>query len=165
VSGPWFKCSPVDARFFEQAPMRLQAALDVDRPASEVWEDLTTDHPLYWCRILKDVSWTSPRPFGEGTTRVVRALGGVSVLKERFFRWEEGRRKSFFVEEANAPLFRRLAEDYLVEPRGAETCRFTWTIAAEPRLGGRPLASVNRRILETLFTDSRRHFGQARAAA
>jgi hypothetical protein len=161
MRGPSFRCSPVDASFFEQAPLRLQAEFEIKRPAAEVWGDLTAEHPLVWCRILKDATWTSERPFGCGTARVARVFGGANVVKERFFLWDEGRRHSFFIEETNSPLFRRFAEDYVVEPTSASSCRFTWTIAAEPRLAAHLLSPLNRRLLSTLFSDTREHYGLA----
>ncbi|CAM3095146.1 hypothetical protein SKPI104516_18375 [Skermania piniformis] len=85
-------------------------------------------------------------------------------LRERFFRWEEGRRHSFGVTESNVPLLSRFAEDYLVEPM-ADGSRFTWTIAAEMKaplrrpnfLGSFPLE----RIMRTLEADTRQHFERA----
>jgi Polyketide cyclase / dehydrase and lipid transport len=156
---PWFQCQPADETFLDQAPLRLVGEFPIARPAERVWADLTGDSPLSWCRILQSVEWTSPRPFGVGTTRTVRALWGANVLKEEYFLWEEGRRHSFFVVEASAPLFRRLAEDYLVEPTSEHSCRFTWTIAVEQTPLGRLGAPVNKRILETLFRDTRLHYG------
>src|ERR1700685_1776121 len=103
---PWFNCQPVEETFFETAPMRLRAKFDVPLPAARVWEELTSEDALFWCRILQDVSWTSPRPFGVGTTREVKALWGANLLREHYFRWEEGRRHSFYVLESSAPLFR-----------------------------------------------------------
>jgi hypothetical protein len=138
--------------------MRLQEAFAVSRPAAAVWADLTNDNPLSWCRILRRITWTSPRPFGVGTTRTASALGGANVLREHFFRWEEGRRHSFYVIEASAPLFRHFAEDYLVEPTGEDSCVFTWTIAAEPRPLARPAAPLNRALLRSLFRDTRKHY-------
>jgi hypothetical protein len=158
---PTFSSAPVDESFFDLAPFQLRGEFEVPRPASDVWAELTADEPLAWCRILRRVTWTSPRPFGVGTTRTASALGGLNVLHEEFFRWEEGRRKSFFVQEASLPLFSRFAEDYLVEPVSAGSCRFTWTIAAEPRPAARLGTPLNRRLLETLFRDTRRHYGIA----
>lgn len=156
---PWFSCQPVDETFFETAPMRLRAKFDVPLSAATVWEELTSDDALFWCRILQDVSWTSPRPFGVGTTREVKALWGANLLKEHYFRWEEGHRHSFYVVESSAPLFRSLAEDYLVEPTSEDSCRFTWMIAATPKAAARPGGPVNRALLKTLFTDTAKHYG------
>jgi hypothetical protein len=161
MPGPWFRCESADEAFLETAPMRLRGVFEVPRPAAEVWGELTSDRPLHWCRILSDVSWTSPRPFGVGTTRTVKALRGASVLKERYFRWEEGSRHSFEVLETTNPMIRRLAEDYLVEPISDSASRFTWLIAVEPRALARPANPLNRRLLVTLFTDTDRHFAAA----
>ena len=158
---PWFATRPVDETFFDTAPFRLQEGFDIPRPASDVWAELTDERPLAWCRILQDVAWTSPRPFGVGTTRTVRALGGVNVLREWFFRWEEGRRFSFFALEASVPLFRRFAEDYLVEDTSESSCRFTWTIAITPSALGKPGAPINRLVFGGLFRDTGRYFNAA----
>jgi hypothetical protein len=156
---PWFSCRPVDESFFDTAPMRLRAKFEVPLPAAKVWEELTSDDALFWCRILQDVTWTSPRPFGVGTTREVKALWGANLLREHYFRWEEGHRHSFYVLESSAPLFRSLAEDYLVEPTSETSCRFSWTIAVEPKAAARLGGPVNRALLKTLFTDTARHYG------
>jgi hypothetical protein len=156
---PWFSCTPVGESFFEEAPMRLRAGFEIVRPAAVVWDELCADDALHWCRILGDVRWTSPRPFGVGTTREVKALMGTTVLREHYFLWEEGRRHCFHVAETTSPLFKALAEDYTVEPRGEDACRFTWTVAVELTAIGRPGAPINRAILKTLFTDTARHYG------
>jgi hypothetical protein len=139
--------------------VRLRASFEIARPAAKVWEELTADDALHWCRILQEVRWTSPRPFGVGTTREVNALHGANKLRERYFLWEEGRRHAFYVVETTGLLFKALAEDYLVEPTGEETCRFTWTIAVRPSAIGKAAMPVNRAILKTLFTDTARHYG------
>lgn len=156
---PWFKTEPADEAFLDAAPLRLQEGFEIPLPAARVWGELTDENPLSWCRILQRITWTSPRPFGVGTTRTARALGGANVIKERYFRWEEGRRHSFMVVEASTPMFRRFAEDYLVESVSETACRFTWTIAVESKPAARLADPVNRRLLETLFTDTRKHYG------
>jgi hypothetical protein len=137
VPRPWFSTQPVDQAFFDTAPFRLREAFEIPRPAAQVWLDLIADNPLSWCRIIQRITWTSPRPFGVGTTRTARTIGSAMVINERFFRWEEGSRQSFFVLEASVPFFRRFAEDYLVEATSETSCRFTWTIAIEPRPAAR----------------------------
>jgi hypothetical protein len=158
---PWFKNEPVNESFFDSAPVKISDTFAINKPASEVWNDLTADGTLAWCRILDDVSWTSPRPFGVGTTRTATSLKGANVIHEYFFRWEEGRRKSFYVVEASAPMFKRFAEDYLVEPTSDDSCTFTWTIAYEAKAAMKPGRALNNRILGTLFTDTRKHYAAA----
>jgi hypothetical protein len=87
------------------------------------------------------------------------ALFGALVVEERYFRWEEGRRQSFCVERASLPLFRRFAEDYLVEETSPTTSRFTWTIALDPSPAARPGDPLNALIVKGLFKDTQRHFG------
>jgi hypothetical protein len=158
VRRPWFPARPVEEEFLDSAPFRLAETFAISRPAEEVWAELAGEHPLWWCGLLRSVTWTSSRPFGVGTTRTVQTIGSAVLLKERYFRWEEGRRKSFHVFESSLPLFVRFAEDYLVEPQGESSSRFTWTIAIEPRPFARPADPLNRALLSTLFRDTRRHY-------
>jgi polyketide cyclase/dehydrase/lipid transport protein len=154
-----FSLQPCDEAFFESAPVRDAATFDIPLPAETVWAELTAGDALGWCRAL-DIDWTSPRPFGVGTTRTARVYKGTAlVLRERFFTWEEGRRKSFYGLEASLPAYRRLAEDYLVEPTSDESCRLTWVIASEPTALGRAMAPLTRPITNSFFKDTRRHYG------
>lgn len=155
-----FALEPADESFLSSAPARFSDTFEIPRPAEDVWRELVSDKPLDWCRALS-IDWTSPRPFGVGTTRQATVLRGVSKVQERYFIWEEGRRNTFYVTGANAPLFRRLAEDYVVEPDGPSRCRFTWTIALEPTQLGRLGAPLNALIFKSLFADTRRHFNAA----
>jgi hypothetical protein len=156
---PWFKLRPCDEDFLRAAPRHHAAVFDIPQAAGRVWAELTSDQTLSWCSALADVAWTSKRPFGEGTTRTVRMPMGVLALKEVYFRWEEGRRKSFYVSDATLPLFRRFAEDYFVEETSPSSCRFTWTVASEAPRAARPGDPINALITRSLFRDTRRHFG------
>ena len=156
---PRFKLQPVDETFFDAAPKRFVGTFEIGRPASEVWAELVADGALSFCRSLRGASWTSPRPFGVGTTRTMPALFGALVVDERYFRWEEGRQQSFCVERASLPMFRRFAEDYLVKETSPTTSRFTWTIALDPYPAMRLGDPVNALIVRGLFKDTRRHFG------
>ncbi|MCW2786679.1 MAG: hypothetical protein JWP74_3196 [Marmoricola sp.] len=149
---------PVDADFFDSAPFRVSETFHIPRPAEAVWKDLVSDRPLDWCRVLS-IHWTSARPFGVGTTRTAKILGGVIIVNERYFLWEEGRRMAFCVESANLPMFKHLAEDYLVEPDGPDACRFTWRAGLAPTLVGKLGSPVNGLLFKSIFADTRKHFG------
>ncbi len=151
---------PVDESFFASAPERYSDTFAIARSAETVWADLVSDTPLAWCRGLS-LSWTSERPFGVGTTRRAASLGGAIKLKERYFIWEDAHRQAFYVTHANLPLFKRFAEDYVVEPDGADRCRFTWTFAIEPTALGRPGAPLNGFTFRRMFGETRRHYGAA----
>ncbi len=128
----WHPLQPCDETFFETAPYVYRYPVELPVPPARVWESLTSDRALAdWGLGLHSLNWTSARPFGVGTTREVVLPGKALAIRERFFRWEEGSRKSFYGTEVNRPLLRRFAEDYLVEQTPAGS-RFTWTIAMEP---------------------------------
>jgi hypothetical protein len=158
VSG--FALQAVDETFFDTAPTVFVGTIDIAKPAPEVWSELVADGALSFCRSLRGARWTSPRPFGVGTTRTMPALFGALIVDEIYFRWEEERRQSFYALRTNLPLFRRLAEDYRLDEVGPTACRFTWTLAAEPHPAARPLSYVNTRIVHGLFRDMQRHFGE-----
>ncbi|WP_197289462.1 SRPBCC family protein [Saccharothrix sp. NRRL B-16348] len=149
------RLEPFDVDFFDSAPQRRSYVLDLPVSPERVWRGLAASNPLWWCRLLSSVEYTSPRPFGVGTTRTAAVLG-VLRLREVFIRWEEGRRQSFLVDRANLPVYRRFGEDYLVE-RSGEGSRLTWTFAYEPglKVGDR----LNVLVFDSLVADTRRHFG------
>ncbi|OBF23333.1 SRPBCC family protein [Mycobacterium sp. ACS4331] len=156
----WFALEPADARFLDTAPHIFRYEKHYDAPPEQVWESLQSDESLAaWGNSVSSVTWTSPRPFGVGSSRVV-ALG-PSQVREHFFRWDEGQGYSFYVTEANAPLFRRFAEDYVVLPDGTGT-RFIWKVAIEPRhalrLPFKALAPVLRAAFGRLASDGGKYF-------
>ena len=148
--------TPVDESFFHTAPQQFAHTWEIDQPADVVWSQLTGDQPLFWIHGMK-IDWTSPPPFGVGTTRTVHILGLVQV-KEHYFLWEEGHRKAFYGTAVNLPVISKLAEDYIVEPRGDGACAFTWKIAIEPSALGKPGAPFNRVLFGAGFRDTARHF-------
>lgn len=92
-------------------------------PPGAVWAALLdADAWTRWLPITK-VTWTSPRPFGVGTTRTVEI--GAQVVEETFFAWEDGRRMAFNFTRSSLPLSAAI-EDYRVvaTPGG---CELRWT--------------------------------------
>lgn len=148
---------PVGPEFFDAAAQRFSQRWLIDQPASAVWDELTGDTPLHWCRGL-DIDWTSSRPFGVGTTRQAKVLGGVLRVQERFFLWEEGHRYAFCGTEVNLPLFESLAEDYRVDPLEPGKCAFTWTVGITPTTLGKAGAALNGPLFSRFFSDTAKHF-------
>ena len=110
-----------------------------------------------WPRFFKgirQVTWTSPKPFGVGTTRTV-VLDTLTVW-EHFFRWEPGRRLSFYMTGISLPLVRRLAEDYLLEEISPGRTRFTYTVAAWPTPGARLVGPLLRWNFGKMFAAAAR---------
>ena len=148
------RTEPIDLSFFESAPNLYADEWDINVPAAQFWPDLV-DNPLHWCRGLK-IRWTSPRPFGVGTTRHVSVFGVIQA-DEHFFLWEEGVRFAFHFTNANLPLFRRFGEYYEIQPTGPNSCRFVWKLAGEPTLVGKAGSPANTLISRSLFNDTARY--------
>ena len=156
----WFALESADAGFLGSAPHVFRYEKHFEATPEQVWESLQSDKSLAaWGNTVGSVTWTSPRPFGVGTTREVGL--GPNKVREHFFRWDEGSGYSFYVTEANVPLFRRFAEDYGVEPDGTGT-RFTWVVAIEPigllRLPFKALAPVLKAGFGRAAADGQKYF-------
>jgi hypothetical protein len=111
---------------------------DFPFPASVVWNALLDgDTWTRWLPITK-VEWTSPQPFGVGTTRTVWI--GEQVVDEVFFAWEEGHRMAFRFDRTTLPV-RACVEDYqiLETPEG---CRLDWRFRAKAPFPLGPLISM-----------------------
>ncbi|MGB5813345.1 MAG: SRPBCC family protein [Polyangiales bacterium] len=127
---------------------RFEADLDATpRQVFDVFED--PDSWPVWVRAIKRVTWTSPKPFGVGTTRDVEILGGL-VTHERFFAWERDREMGFTFVGTNKPAVIGLAEHYSVEPLPGDRSRLVWRVAYEPTRLMRPLSPCTRPLVRLL---------------
>ncbi|KUJ64037.1 hypothetical protein ACZ90_62995 [Streptomyces albus subsp. albus] len=125
----WHPLAESTDAFLRSARRRYVHSVEIPVPAERLWELLAGDSLVHCTRVFTGLRWLSPRPFGAGTVREVTLLR-VLTVRERFFRWEEGRRFTYSVTEASLPGLRRAAEDWIVEPapRGS---RLTWILCAE----------------------------------
>ena len=158
----WHGLEPVDQSYFASAPYVYRFSYDLPVSVERVWASLTSENSVAdWTPLLRRITWTSPRPFGVGTTREVVLPARALTLRERFFVWDDGRRFAFYATEASLPLLRHFAEDYLVEPTGSGS-RFTWTFALEgtrrTRLLTRVIDPVNRLQFKTMSAGCKRYF-------
>lgn len=103
---------PVGEEYLAQAK-QSSAVHRFPFPAEMVWNALLDAEAwTQWLPITK-VTWTSPKPWGEGTTRTVEI--GDQKVDETFFAWEEGRRMAFRFERSTLPVSAAV-EDYRVVP-------------------------------------------------
>lgn len=92
-------------------------------PASIVWASLLDGAAwTQWLPITK-VTWTSPQPFGEGTTRTVEI--GKETVEETFFAWEDGRRMAFRFEASTLPISAAVEDYTLINHE--KGCELLWT--------------------------------------
>jgi hypothetical protein len=151
-----FSCRPVDASFFDIAPMRFKNVVDLDARPSQVFA-IFEDAQSWpkWFRAMHKVQWTSKKPYGVGSTRNVW-LPPVS-LDEHFFRWEPNRRFSFYLNGHSLPLAHALAEDYLLEEIAPGKTRFTYSVAMEPRAAVALGGPVSRLYFGSMFKSACTH--------
>lgn len=136
-----FALAPAGDAFLLDATHRYRHVVNLPQDPRTVWNRLTADDALVaWSPAISAVQWTSARPFGVGTTRIV-TVGGFVRLEERFFRWQDGARMTFTVDSASIPGLNRFAEDIQLERISMGT-RLTWTFAIEGKTMLRPLLAV-----------------------
>jgi uncharacterized protein YndB with AHSA1/START domain len=167
IMARWYEVEPADDDFLASAPYVFSYSRRFAAPSEKVWESLVSDDSLAsWSATVNAVRWTSARPFGVGTTREVVLAPGVTRVRERYFHWDEGHRHSFSVYQANVPIFRRFAEDYVLAPETSTdgSTRFTWTVALEPKrafaVPFKALAPVLKLAFGKMAADGERYFAR-----
>lgn len=130
---PYFATKPFGVDYFSRAAVKYTSHATL-RCSPETLFEIFEDEKSWtrWALGIVDVEWTSPKPFGVGTTRTVRFAGGMEVYEE-FIAWQTGREMAFTFTGITQPIWDCFGEHYLVEDRGDGTCRLTWTVAYEPR--------------------------------
>jgi ribosome-associated toxin RatA of RatAB toxin-antitoxin module len=110
-----------------------------------------------WVPAIRQVAWTSAKPFGTGTTRTVNLVGGARV-DEVFWAWETNRRIGFSISASSMRWLTALAELYEITAVSPDRCKLRWTLAVrlsgvlgrvEPYIG-RHMASAQNRMLKGL---------------
>lgn len=159
-----FPCERVELSFTENAPYRFRNVVELAITPEQLFE-VFADAESWprWVTLIAKVTWTSPEPFGAGTTRTAELRGGA-IANEEFLAWEPFTHIGFRFKECSPRAFVALAEDYRVDatPGG---CRLTWTMALKPARALRPAMFVAapvlnlglRRFLRKLrtYTDAR----------
>ncbi|SDW29094.1 SRPBCC family protein [Marinobacter mobilis] len=143
-------CTPAHLDYLDRAPYKEVNVVDLPATPEQVFA-VFKDGEAWpkWFHVIDKVTWTSPEPYGVGTTRTVH-LGPLKA-DEYFFNWEENRRFSFYFSATNLPFMKTLVEDYLLEAKGPNTTRFTYTVAYEPALPLKLSGPVGRAILARSF--------------
>jgi Polyketide cyclase / dehydrase and lipid transport len=149
---------PVDEDFVHRAKARAVAEREMAVSAEQLFAALE-DGPSWskWVPLIRDVTWTSPKPFAKGTTRTVTLVGGIRV-DEVYWAWDRNHRTGFSVNATSISWLSALAEEYRIVPLSDQRCNLRWTFAVsfpgvlgkiEP-LVGRVLPTIQRRLLGKL---------------
>ena len=117
------------------------------------------DGPSYnkWVPVIREVTWTSPKPYCRGTTRTVNLVGGATI-DEVFWAWEPNRRIGFSISASSVRWLSALTELYEITALSPHRCKLRWTLAVclpgvlgkvEPAIG-RSLPIAQNRMLKAL---------------
>src|SRR3954468_24891884 len=139
-----YDCEPVTDDFIDTAPARYVNAVVVDASPAEIWTALEEAAAWpRWATPIKKVEWTSPAPFGVGTTRTVTMVGRM-IVDEEFIAWEPGTRMAFRFNTASMNGVSAFAERYPLEPVTPSSTRVTWTMAMAPRGASKVIVSLTK---------------------
>lgn len=128
-------CVEVGIEYFETAPIRFRFSVDLPIRPDQLF-DVLRDPASWprWAQGIGRVDWTSPEPFGPGTTRTVTFWGGMKVYED-FFVWDSPREMAFSFYGTSEKVWTSFAEHYAVDDLGDAGCRLTWRVAYEPTGG------------------------------
>jgi len=128
---PFIPCQEVDLAWMATAPARFENEVDLPVSAERLFE-LFADPDTWsrWATGIGRVEWTSPPPFGPGTTRTVTFWGGMKVYED-FFCYDAPRQMAFSFYGTTERVWTSFAEHYQVTPT-EDGCRLRWTVAYEP---------------------------------
>ena len=88
-------CRRVELDWLDHAPSVFRNSVDIALAPAELFEVLArADTWPRWASVITHVEYTSPAPYGIGTTRVVTMRGGI-VGDEEFLAWEPGAHLAF----------------------------------------------------------------------
>ena len=125
-------CRTVDMQFFDNAPKVFTNELELNVSAETVFASFqrADDWPL-WVDSIAGVEWTTPAPFGIGTTRRV-TFTNDKFADELFIAWQENKQMAFCFTETDQPGTNAFAEDYQLTELPNGSCKLVWRVAFDP---------------------------------
>ena len=143
----YYECTKVGLEFLEQTKNVFHAQ-EIVRATPEQIFDVFEDEYSWtaWALPIQKVEWTSPKPFGVGTTRTVSMMGDMDGFEE-FVAWERGKRMAFTFLGCSKDATEKFLEDYRVEDLGDGTCKVEWYMAMEPRGFSRNMMWMTRPLM------------------
>ncbi len=89
------------------APMKVQIDIDIERPADEVFAYLSDfSHNPEWQQGMVSAEWTSPAPYGVGSTyrQLARFLGRRVMSTFQVVEWDPPHRVTIETLESSFPI-------------------------------------------------------------
>lgn len=143
----YFDCTKVGVEFLEQTANVFVAEEIIQASPEQIFEVFEDANAwTVWAMPIQKVEWTSPKPFGVGTTRSVYMMGGM-IGYEEFVEWQRGKRMAFTFVGCNKNATDKFIEDYRVTDLGNGSCKVEWYMAMETRGFSRHLMFLTRPLL------------------
>ena len=128
-----YPCNEVSLTFFESAPHVFTATVEIAATSEQIFASFeNADDWPRWAPPITHVQWTSPKPYGLGTTRRVSMVGRL-VGDEVFIAWDYPRRMAFCFTHCSHSLVESFAEDYIVTPLSNGNTQVQWRMAMASR--------------------------------
>lgn len=143
-------CRRVELGWLDQAPLRFSNTVDIALAPEDLFDVLArADTWSRWATVITRVDYTSPAPYGVGTTRVVSMRGGI-VGDEEFLAWEPGEHLAFRFNSCSTPAVGAFLEDYRIEPV-ATGSRLTWALGQELAGPSRIFSPLTKPLTNAMF--------------
>jgi hypothetical protein len=152
-----FTTRPVDLDFLDSAPLRLTFAGTLTAPPATVFDAIAREVTTLprWYGAVASAEYAGDAPYGVGTKRRVKLLGGVS-FHEELIAWDDPNRYAYRMERTTIPGIRAMAERWSVLDTPAGT-RVAWTVAVDAAL---PTAAAIRASAPGIAIATRRALGR-----
>lgn len=143
----YFECTPVGLDFLEQTKNVYKSEQVVRATPEQIFEVFEDEVAwTVWAPPIQRVEWTSPKPFGVGTTRTVYMMGDMNGYEE-FIAWEPGKRMAFTFLGCSKNNTEKFLEDYRVTDLGDGSCHVVWYMAMDNRGGPKWTDALMRPIM------------------
>lgn len=128
-----YKCNEVSVDFLKTAPRVFCAVVEVAATPEQIFASFeeASDWPK-WAPPIQRVEWTSPRPFGLGTTRRVWMSGNL-VADEVFIAWDYPKHMAFCFSHCSQSLIDTFVEDYRLTVLPNGKTQVVWTMCMSPK--------------------------------
>ncbi|GAB5498792.1 MAG: hypothetical protein PsegKO_11030 [Pseudohongiellaceae bacterium] len=116
----------INLDYFSTAPVRVEAELLLNHPASLVWPIFqSSDAWETFCKQITKATWTSNPPVARDSTRRVRMeiMGYRSIVSEVFFDWQPVKYQfAFYMREGSCKLISAYGELWDLADNADGTC-------------------------------------------
>ena len=143
----YFECTKVGVEFLEHTQNVFVATQIIKATPEQIFDVFEDAHAwTVWAMPIQKVEWTSPKPYGVGTTRSVHMMGNM-IGHEEFVEWERGKRMAFSFVGCSKNATEKFIEDYRVTDLGDGSCKVEWHMAMETRGLSRHMMFLTRPLM------------------